>query len=450
MTISVRPTIDGSNPPQGVKLNAGTVAAALNVSFSELQAATGVSRAALWRIFTENHWPAGYEPEHIKRQVGDTLRERGASELQLATLWHAYRRCEARSAPTLTHPRGEPLLGPPRPVQPAPPRPVPEPPKPARQPAGGRARPTPSTPQDTDMLLAKQTLTPAARKHFALFTNPFENEVTCSEEMYTNAEIRFVREACWQAAIGGRFVAVAGESGSGKTTLLADLKERIHTDRKPVVVVEPSVVGMAETDTEGKVLKVGDILTAIVLTLAPQAAVAQTSEKRTRQAEQLLAGSTTAGNHHLLLIEEAHALPIATLKHLKRLHERMRLNGRKPMLGILLLAQPELLAKLSESRHEVREVAQRVEIVQLQPLDHELAGYLGFRCRAAGRELGTLMDSDAVDALRARLTVLRQGVRNSAVSMVYPLAVNNLVTAALNTAAELGVPLVTADVVQAI
>jgi type II secretory pathway predicted ATPase ExeA len=41
-------------------------------------------------------------------------------------------------------------------------------------------------------------------------------------------------------------------------------------------------------------------------------------------------------------------------------------------------------------------------------------------------------------------------VRNSAVSLVYPLAVNNLVTAALNMAAELGEPLVTADVVRAL
>ena len=299
------------------------------------------------------------------------------------------------------------------------------------------------------MLLAKQTLTAEARKAFTLFHNPFDGEVTASEEMYTNGEIRFCREACWQAATNGRFVALVGESGSGKTTLLADLKERIATDRKPTVVIEPSVLGMEENDSRGKVLKAGDILTAIIMTLAPQASVAQTSEKRTRQAESLLAGSTTAGNSHLLLIEESHALPVATLKHLKRLHERMRLNGRKPMLGILLLGQPELLDTLSDKKHDVREVVQRVEIVRLQPLDHELKGYLAFRARGAGRDLATLMDDEAVDAIRHRLTVLRQGVRNSAVSMVYPLAVNNLVTACLNEAAATGVPLVTREVVEA-
>jgi type II secretory pathway predicted ATPase ExeA len=404
------------------RLQAAATCRALQVSYGDLEHATDVSRGALWNLLTRGHWPGGHDPADLQQRIECLLRERGASALQLATLW----RPEA----------------------------------PGRQstgPADGRARRArdlrrpPATPtEDTDVLLAKQTLTQEARKAFACFTNPFDGEVTSSEEMYTNAEIRFVREACWQAATAGRFVAVVGESGSGKTTLLADLKERVHTDRKPVVVIEPSVLGMEETDTRGKVLKAGDILTAIVMTLAPQAAVAQTSEKRARQAERLLAGSTTAGNNHLLLIEEAHALPIATLKHLKRLHERMRLNGRKPMIGILLLGQPELMATLSDSRHDVREVVQRVEVVQLRPLDHELGSYLDFRAKAAGRELGTLMDTGAVDALRARLTVLRQGVRNSAVSLVYPLAVNNLVTAALNMAAELGEPLVTADVVRAL
>lgn len=407
-------------PPEGVRINLGSVAAHCGVSFTDLAQATGISRTALFRVATENRWPAGYAPEQIRRDAQACLAQAGATPQQIATLWHA--RSGTRQPPSRTG-------------------------------AFGRALSKPYNPstdsKDTDMLLAKQTLSAEARKAFALFTNPFDGEVTASEEMYVNAEIRFVREACWQAATGGRFVAVVGESGAGKTTLLADLKERIATDRKPTVVIEPSVLGMEGNDSRGKVLKAGDILTAIVMTLAPQASVAQTSEKRTRQAEALLAGSTTAGNTHLLLIEEAHALPVATLKHLKRLHERMRLNGRKPMVGILLLGQPELMDTLSDKKHEVREVVQRVELVQLQPLDHELKGYLGFRARVAGRELGTLMDDEAVEAIRARLTVLRQGVRNSAVSMVYPLAVNNLVTACLNEAAALGLQLITRDVVEA-
>jgi type II secretory pathway predicted ATPase ExeA len=417
MTVRTKSRIDISAPPEGVRLNLGSVAAELGVTFSDLATAAGASRAAVFRIATENRWPAGYDQADLKKGMHELLQQRGATDAQLACAWHAHTR--AGLGASRTDLRGNPR------------------------------QPTTTEPKETDMLLSKQTLTPEARKHFALFNNPFDGEVTANEEMFVNSEIRFVREACWQAATGGRFVALVGESGAGKTTLLADLKERITTDRKPTVVIEPSVLGMEGSDARGKVLKSGDILTAICMTLAPQTAVAQTSEKRTRQAEQLLAGSTTAGNSHLLLIEEAHALPIATLKHLKRLHERMRLHGRKPMIGILLLGQPELLDTLSDKKHEVREVVQRVEVVQLQPLDHDLRAYLAFRCKVAGREINTLMTDEAVDAIRARLTVLKQGVRNSAVSMVYPLAVNNLVVACLNEAASLGVPLVTRDVVEA-
>jgi type II secretory pathway predicted ATPase ExeA len=427
MTTRTARSMDPANPPVGTRLNVSRVATALKVSFSDMQAATGVSRGALFAIADENRWPGNHDPAKVRQAVEALMAERGATPEQLASLWSAYSRA-TRIGPTDS--QGRPLA-----------------PTAQRQAPGGNGT---RRNEDTDMLLAKQTLSAEARKHFAMFTNPFDGEVTCSDEMFSNGEIRFVREACWQAATGGRFVAVVGESGAGKTTLLADLKERITTDRKPSVVIEPSVLGMEENDSRGKVLKAGDILTAICMTLAPNTPVAQTSEKRTRQAEKLLAGSTTAGNSHLLLIEEAHALPVATLKHLKRLHERMRLNGRKPMLGILLLGQPELLDTLSDRKHDVREVVQRVELVQLQPLDHDLGAYLGFRARAASRDLNSLLAPEAVDALRARLTVMRQGVRNSAVSMVYPLAVNNLVTACLNLAAKLGVPVVTADVVEAV
>lgn len=421
MTVHVKRNIDTAAPPAGVKLMLAAVVAELGVSLMDLQRHTGCSRSSWLRVIAENRWPAGYDVDALKRSAEQLLAERGANTEQLATVWHAYTRTLRQIT---TDPYGRPRDG--RPIN-------------------------ANEPKDTDMLLAKQTLTTEARKHFALFNNPFDGEVTASEEMFVNSEIRFVREACWQSATGGRFVAVVGESGAGKTTLLADLKERITTDRKPTVVIEPSVVGMEGSDNRGKAMKSGDILTAIIMTLAPGTTVAQTPERRSRQAEKLLADSTTAGNTHLLLIEEAHALPVSTLKHLKRLHERMRLHGRKPMIGILLLGQPELMDTLSDKRHDVREVVQRVEVVVLQPLDHELRNYLAFRAKTAGRELGTLLaNDDAVDAIRTRLTVLRQGVRNNAVSMCYPLAVNNLLIACLNEAAALGAPLVTRDIVESV
>lgn len=438
---SIRPYFDPDSPPAGVKLNVGTVLARLGISSHQVELATGLSADELLEVFS-NRWPVRCDVVATRTAIESLAHAYGASEVQLSRLWMAYRHAEAHAMPVQPRRAAEPLQGPPKPA------PMPSPRVKWVSQSEGRRRK--AAPEVKPMLLPKQTLSPAARKHFSLSANPFDGEVTVSEEMFCSDEMRFVREACWQAAVGGRFVAVVGESGSGKTTLLADLKERIAVDRKPVTVIEPSVLGMEETNSRGKVLKAADILTAIVMTLAPACAVSQTSEKRTRQAEQLLAGSTTAGRAHLLLIEEAHALPVATLKHLKRLHERMRLNGRKPMLGILLLGQPELMATLQDGNHAVREVIQRLELIQLQPLDHDLRAYLAFRASKAGCELDQLVTPEAVDAIRSRLTVIRQTTRGRAISMVYPLAVNNLATACLNTAAQLGLPRVTADVVQAI
>jgi type II secretory pathway predicted ATPase ExeA len=310
--------------------------------------------------------------------------------------------------------------------------------------------PKPPIQKEEPMLMAKQTLSPAARKAFTLFTNPFDGEVIDDSQMFTNGEIAYVREACMQAAVGGRFVAVVSESGGGKTTMLGDLEARIQRDRKPVLVIKPWVLGMEDNDTKGKTLKSTDILASVVTTLDPLATVRQTLQGRSNQARDLLVKSTEAGYSHLLVIEEAHSLPEATLKHLKRLHE-MRL-GRKPLLGILLLGQTELALKLDPRRASLREVTQRCEVVHLLPLDGDLRAYLDHRAKAAGRDLAEFMDQSGVDELRTRLTITRPsaGGKTAATSLLYPLAVNNLVTAALNVAAELGVPMVTRDVVRAV
>jgi type II secretory pathway predicted ATPase ExeA len=53
-----------------------------------------------------------------------------------------------------------------------------------------------------------------------------------------------------------------------------------------------------------------------------------------------------------------------------------------------------------------------------------------------------------VEALRERLTGQSGQRGRDGVSLCYPLAVGNFTTAALNTAAEIGAPVVTADVVR--
>jgi type II secretory pathway predicted ATPase ExeA len=303
--------------------------------------------------------------------------------------------------------------------------------------------------EDDAMLLQKQTLTQAARAHFALFANPFDGEVTSLEEMFSNKEFGYIREACWQAASHQRLVAIIGESGAGKTTLLGDLEERIATERKTINVIKPSVLGMEDTPEKGKPVRVAGIMDSIIYTLDSLATPKRTMEAKTRQLQRMLEDGMKAGQQHLLVIEEAHALPVSTLKHLKRLHE-LRM-GRRPLMGILLLGQTELKAKLNPNRADVREVAQRCEVFELEPLDADLRAYLAFKLKLVNKKLEDLMDMDVVDALRTRMVVAKSDNRGkeTRTSMVYPLAINNMITALLNEAAEIGQPKLTADLVKA-
>lgn len=429
---------DQADPPAGVRLQLGMVAVALKISVREMATATGIARTTLHRLLS-NDWPAranAHDRASMRAALAELFERRGATPEQLATLWHAHGRRKHSSDPETDgygRPRG--YVAPPPGSRPA---------------RANTAASTPTQPnrddEEPDMLLPKQTLTPEARRHFKLFANPFTGEVQTEAQMFDGAEVRFVREAVWQCAQNGGFMALVGESGSGKTTIQTDLEERIAAASDPITVIKPSVLGMEQVERLGARLKSGDILHAIISALDPLRTVPQTVQARTVAAQKLLTRSAEAGNRHLLVIEEAHGVPDETLKHLKRLHE-MR-NGRRPLLGILLLAQPELAKRLADGLRNatLREVTQRCEIVQLLPLDNELAAYLETRAKAGGVELGALIDRAGIDALRQRLTLRRPGDRN-AVSMCYPLAVGNMLTKALNEAAGVGAPLVTKDVI---
>lgn len=105
--------------------------------------------------------------------------------------------------------------------------------------------------------------------------------------------------------------------------------------------------------------------------------------------------------------------------------------------------------KLSERNQEVREVVQRCEVVELLPLDTQLEAFLTFKFDRAGKSVKEVLDASATDAIRARLSN-NIGGRKGVVSLLYPLAVSNLTIAAMNLAAQIGVPVVNADVIKGI
>lgn len=296
------------------------------------------------------------------------------------------------------------------------------------------------------MLLRKQTLTPEAKRKFALFKNIFTENIRSAGELFNNSDINYVREAMWQVAKGNSsFIAVVGQSGAGKSTLRRELIDRIERERESVIVIEPYVLATEDNDSKGKTLKSLHIAESILAALAPSTNAKRSPEARFRQVHQLLKESSRAGHHHILIIEEAHSLPIPTLKHLKRFIELE--NGFTPLLSIILIGQDELKIKLAENNQEVREVVQRCEIVTLEPFTQtSLVDYLQHRCKAADRKLSDFIDESGLDAICTKLT-RNVGRKNQSESLLYPLAVGNLLTGALNVAAELGSDIITGDLV---
>lgn len=387
----------------------------LGIAQSELGRAAGLSRSATSRLMAHGEWPAR-GAHQARARMEQCLRQHGATPSQLLALF-------ASSAPNKLAP-----------VNSTP-----------TEAASVAPKPNETTKEET-MLLQNEALSPDARKHFALPRNPFLDDVQSPDDVFQTASVRYVRATLSDCANHHGFVAVVGESGAGKSTLAEDLEERIKADRRDVVIIRPYVLAMEATDQKGKTLKAAHIAEAIVATLAPEVSVKSSPEARFRQVHELLKSSRRAGQRHLLLIEEAHCLPTPTLKHLKRFLELK--DGMQRLVGIALIGQPELRQRLSSQNAEVREVAQRCEVVELEPLDGELEGYLRHKFARFDLKYEDVFAPDAADAIRARLVhIPRGGKPQDARSECFPLVVNNLVCRAMNAATRAGWPQVDAQVI---
>ncbi|EGM6573491.1 AAA family ATPase [Salmonella enterica] len=305
----------------------------------------------------------------------------------------------------------------------------------------------PTTETEDNMLLKKQTLSQKARKAFNLFRNPFDDTaIQSADDVFTTPDIRYVREAMYQTATHGGMLAIWGESGSGKSTLRRDLIDRLQRENSNIIVIEPYVLAMEDNDRTGKTLKAASIAEAILRAVSGERPK-QSPEARFAQVHQALKDSADgdSSNSHVLIIEEAHSLPIPTLKHLKRFLELE--SGFKRLLSIILIGQQELCDKLSERRALVREVVQRCELVQLEPLNNDLEAFLAFKLTRAGKKTEEVLDASAIPAIVSRMTT-RDNKGNVVSSILYPLAVGNLMIAAMNAAAEIGVPVVNGDIIK--
>lgn len=297
--------------------------------------------------------------------------------------------------------------------------------------------------KDDIMALRHHTLSQQARQVFGIFRDPFAQPEQ-PDDVYLSPSIRYAREALYQAATHGNFLALVGESGSGKSTLRRELIERLDRDNGDVIVIQPYVLTMAQTDNgAGKPLRTSHIIESILHAIDPSTSISSSPEVLARRVHEALQRSSRAGNRHCLIIEEAHDLHPQTLKALKRFYELE--DGMRRLLSIILIGQTELALRLSTSAADVREVVQRIDVVQLGALE-DVEAFLRFRMKSAGVDADAVFEKDAFRAIKERLLVSRDN-RGTAIDMAYPLAVSNLTAACINEAAAMGFDKVDADLV---
>lgn len=176
-------------------------------------------------------------------------------------------------------------------------------------------------------------------------------------------------------------VKISGEVGSGKTMLCRVLMERLPESVVIIYLANPS-------------LSREDILYALADELGIPLPDNSRAATVMRALQEKLVTLYAEGKQVVVLIDEAHAMPMETLEEI-RLLSNLESNRHK-LLQLVLFGQPELNETLARS--DMRQLRERItHNFNLEPLVNEdIAQYLDFRMRAAGYHGPSVFAPEAV------------------------------------------------------
>ena len=199
---------------------------------------------------------------------------------------------------------------------------------------------------------------------------------------YPGGDRGAVLDALVYAILNGEgMVKVVGEVGSGKTMLCRMLEKELPDKVEIVYLANPS-------------LSPENILHAIAFELKLPVE-ADTSRLQVMQSLQDYLLERHSNNRQVVVfVEEAQAMPIATLEEI-RLLSNLETQQSK-LLQIVLFGQPELDELIAQP--EIRQLKERITyIFQLNPFVSEhIRDYLNTRLRASGYRAGEIFDKGAV------------------------------------------------------
>ena len=205
-------------------------------------------------------------------------------------------------------------------------------------------------------------------EHFGLNEPPFK-VTPVTDFFFSGANRGEILDALVYAITDGEgIVKVSGEVGSGKTMLCRMLLDRLPTNLKAIYLANPSLsrdeLLYAIADRLGLDLE-GQRVNVILQNLQND-----------------LEAKYARGERCVVLVDEAHAMPLETLEELRLLYNLQ--VGKHKLLQIVLFGQPELDEKLAQNN--MRQLKDRiVHHFTILPLSQKVIHtYLMFRMRAAG------------------------------------------------------------------
>lgn len=180
-------------------------------------------------------------------------------------------------------------------------------------------------------------------------------------------------------------IKVSGEVGSGKTMLCRMLLEKLPEHIEAIYLANPSLTReeMLYAIADGLGLNIKDERVGIIM---------QNIQNRLEE-------KARAGKRIVVLVDEAHAMPVETLEELRLLYN-LQLGNAK-LMQIVLFGQPELNTKLETP--SMRQLKDRIaHHFHMQPLSRNiLENYLMFRMRAAGYHGPNIFSPDAIKRIAA-------------------------------------------------
>ncbi len=180
---------------------------------------------------------------------------------------------------------------------------------------------------------------------------------------------------------GKGFIVISGEDGVGKTTLLhASLKEMEKAEKKIICVFNGnfSFIGLLKMIARKLKLEVKDDESSLLLDIY-EALIKKNEE----------------GNNLVLLVDDAHDMPIETLEKLRILANLE--TPKKKLIQVVLAGQSELESKLNLK--DLRQLKQRIVLRStLSPLTKEESlDYIKFRLQKAGGYAPSIFTKKAMD-----------------------------------------------------